>query len=89
MIISISYDLNRPGQDYQDLYKTIKQANSWAHLLESLWFIQTHETVNAWSDKLQKQVDGNDHLFLVDITGKPCQGWMNKEMWDWLDQHKN
>lgn len=89
MIISVSYDLNRPGQDYQDLYNTIKQANSWAHPMDSLWFIQTQESVNDWSDKIRRKIDENDHIFLVDITGKPRQGWMSKEMWDWLDQHRN
>ena len=89
MIISISYDLNRPGQNYQDLYNTIKQATSWAHPLESLWFIQTQESVNDLSEKLLRQIDQNDHLFLVDITGQPRQGWMSKEMWDWLDKHRN
>jgi len=89
MIYSISYDLNRPGQNYQDLYDTIKSAPSWAHAMDSLWFIKTNETVEDWSNRLLSIIDKNDELFLVDITGQSRQGWMNKKIWKWLEQNRN
>ena len=87
MILSISYDLNRPGQSYHGLYDTIKKAPSWAHPMDSLWFISTSESGETWSNRLRQVMDQNDWLFVVDITGQPCQGWMKKELWEWLEQH--
>ena len=89
MILNISYDLNKPGQQYPNLYDTIKKAPSWAHAMDSLWFISTNESVKTWSDRLKQAIDNNDDLFVVDITGQPRQGWMNQKIWDWLKQHNN
>ena len=87
MIFSISYDLCKPGRDYESLYKEIKSAPGWAHPMESLWFINTPESVQEWSDRLIKSIGKNDRLFVVDITNQPRQGWMTEEMWDWLSEN--
>lgn len=85
MVYSISYDLREPGADYDTLYDTIKSAPGWAHAMDSLWFIKTTESVDTWSTKLRRVMDENDWLFVSDITGQSRQGWMEKEIWDWLD----
>lgn len=87
MIYSISYDLKKPDRDYDDLYKTIKSAPGWAFAMDSFWFISTRESVESWSDKLRGVMDANDWLFVVDITRQPCQGWMNKDTWKWLEEN--
>lgn len=87
MILSISYDLKKPGRNYDDLYETIKSARSWAHAMDSLWFISTGESVETWSNRLRQVMDQNDWLFVVDITGQSCNGWMKKEIWEWLEKH--
>ena len=87
MIISISYDLNKAGQNYTDLYDVIKTAPGYIKAMDSYWFICTTESVKIWSDRLQKVMDKNDYLFVVDITGQARQGWMNTNVWDWLKKH--
>jgi hypothetical protein len=87
MILSISYDLNKPGKNYDELYEIIKSALSWAHPMESLWFIKSGESVVTWSDKLRAVMDQNDSLFVVDITGQPRQGWISTEVWNWLSNN--
>ena len=89
MILSISYDLRKPGRNYDDLYKTIKSAPSWAHAMDSLWFISTDESTERWSNRLRQVMDRNDWLFVVDITGQPRHGWMKKEIWEWLEKHNH
>ena len=89
MILSISYDLRKPGRNYDDLYETIKSASSWAHAMDSLWFISTGESAEKWSNRLRQVMDQNDWLFVVDITGQSCNGWMKKEIWEWLEQHNH
>ena len=89
MIISISYDLNRPGQQYSDLYDTIKSAPGWAHAMDSLCFIKTNETVDDCSNRIKSVIEKNDDLFLVDITGQPRKGWMSQKIWDWLNKNRN
>ncbi len=33
----VGYDLNRPGQDYEDLTKFLKDQSTWWHALDSTW----------------------------------------------------
>ena len=54
MIFSISYDLCKPGRNYDGIYEAIKSASAWAHPMDSLWFISTAESVQQWSDRLVK-----------------------------------
>jgi len=84
MILSISYELHKPGQNYDDLYKTIMTAPSYCHVMTSHWFIRTDQSAKTWSDILCKKIDVNDNLFVVDITGQSRQGWLPKTVWEWL-----
>jgi hypothetical protein len=86
MILSISYDLNKAGQNYSDLYDIIKTAPGYIRAMDSFWFISTNESVKTWSGKLRQAIDKNDNLFVVDITGQPRHGWMKKTVWDWLEK---
>jgi hypothetical protein len=88
MILSISYELKKPGQDYNNLYDTIKSASSWCHPLTSHWFIRTEQSVQTWYEKLHKVMDENDYLFIVDITGQSRQGWLSQKVWDWLNENE-
>ena len=87
MILSISYDLNSPGQSYSELYDVIKTAPGYISAMDSLWFISTNESIETWCDRLMNVMDKNDYLFVVDITGQSRQGWMRKNVWEWLKQH--
>ena len=52
MLFPISYDLNKPGQDYPNLYKRIKTLGSWCHPLDSIWFVETTSTAIQVKDHL-------------------------------------
>lgn len=83
-ILLITYDLNKPGQDYTKLFEIIKTAPKWWHYLDSTWLISTQETPSKWFDKLKPSLDENDNIFIVDITKQPRQGWLPKKAWEWI-----
>ena len=37
----IAYDLNAPGQNYDDLIKAIKGLGAWWHHLDSTWLVKS------------------------------------------------
>lgn len=87
MLLLITYDLNKQGQDYDALYKEIKTAPDWIHPMDSLWMIYTSKNPQFWNDKLSQVIDKNDRLFIVDITGQSRQGWLDKSHWEWIKEH--
>jgi len=65
----IGYDLNKTGQDYDSLIEAIKSDGTWWHHLDSTWLVKTSQTATAVRDQLQRHIDANDELLVVDITG--------------------
>ena len=65
----ISYDLNKPGQNYNDLYDAIKSFGTWWHHLDSTWLIVTTQTATQIRDKLTRHLDNNDCLLVVKSGG--------------------
>jgi hypothetical protein len=87
MVLLITYDLKKPGQDYSALYNTIKTASRWWHYLESTWIIETASPPQAWVEKLLPHLDQNDRLIVVQITPN-YQGYLPKDAWEWLKNSK-
>lgn len=83
----ITYDLNKPGAKYDDLYKLIKAYGTWCHVVDSTWIVVSSGTAQSVYDSLSAALDKGDHIFVVDITGKSSQGWLPREQWDWIRKH--
>ncbi len=82
----ITYDLNKPGQNYSELYEQLKSIGESQHPLESTWFIKTADEITADHiyGSLRKLIDDRDTLFVVEITGSDRQGWLAKSFWNWI-----
>lgn len=91
MLILITYDLKQPDRDYASLYESIKTCgDSWWHYLDSVWLIHS-DTLSASQcyDRIRDNIDDNDNLFVVEITGKNRQGWLPSKAWEWIKKHDN
>lgn len=86
----IAYDLNAPGQDYDDLIKEIKSLGAWWHHLDSTWLVRSALTTAAIRTRLAKHLDEGDELLVVNVTGD-ARAWRGfnargskwlKETWD-------
>ena len=86
MLKLITYDLNSPGQDYNNLYGAIKNVGTWWHYLNNIWIINTILTAKQISDRLNPLIDKNDHIFIVSIN-KDYAGWLPRNAWNWLNSN--
>lgn len=87
MVLLISYDLRRPGQNYTQLYEAIKSYEWWWHHLESTWIIQTDQQPGDVYSHLANYIDRNDHILVVQLT-RNFQGWLPQQAWDWLNARR-
>ncbi len=86
MVFLITYDLNKPGQNYNKLYDEIKKADTWWHYLDSTWIIETQISADSWQKRLQKHViDDNDYLLVIQVCNN-YQGWLPEKAWKWLEK---
>lgn len=83
----IAYDLNAPGQDYDELIDAIKGLGTWWHHLDSTWIVVTRSTAASARDTLAQHVDAGDELLVVDVTGR-TRAWsgFNSSGSKWLKE---
>ncbi|MBC68732.1 MULTISPECIES: hypothetical protein [Acinetobacter] len=85
-VYSVSYDLNKSGQKYDELIKEIKSFDGWCHAMDSYWFVCSSQSAAQVYERLRKHTDDNDDLFVMQ-TSKECQGWLSKTVWEWINKH--
>jgi hypothetical protein len=71
-VLLITYDLNKPRQEYSDLHKTMNSFSP-VKLSESSYAIKTDKPVDFIYSELQKFIYKDDYLLVVNIQ-KPFTG---------------
>ena len=85
----ITYDLHKPGQNYEALIAKIKACGAWAFLTQSTYLVMTEKTPVEVRDNLKTVLDSNDSLFVG--VAPPPSAWsgLEKEVSQWiLDNQK-
>lgn len=74
--LHISYDLNSPGQDYDEVIKAIKSLGSWAKIHKSFWYVNSPKTAKEACAIVWAKCDKNDTVYVVDATNNSAT-WQN------------
>jgi len=83
-VVLVTYDLNRPGQNYDQLIGFIKQ-HAWARLSESSYAIETFDTPQSIFNKIATTIDPGDNVYVVTLSS-PYWGRGPQAVNDWLRQ---
>jgi hypothetical protein len=65
----ISYDLDKPGQDYNRLIGELDRLGA-LRILYSEWILRSTSNAANIRDHLRAFIDGNDMLLVVALTGE-------------------
>jgi hypothetical protein len=65
----ISYDLDKPGQDYPKLVKELEHLGA-IRILYSEWVFRSTSSAAQIRDWLRSFIDSNDMLLVVALTGE-------------------
>ncbi|CAK1221925.1 hypothetical protein [Fructobacillus evanidus] len=83
----LSYDLNSPGQKYDDVKKVIDSfGGSYIKILESTWMLRNNLSPQEMSDRLSKACDKNDSYLIIEIA-KNYQGYLTHEKWEFIKEN--
>lgn len=86
----ISYDLYKPGQNYEAVIAEIKTLGGWAAVHKSLWYVNSTLTAPEALARVWAKMDANDKLIVVDASNNNAS-WRNlpnevssfiKEQWN-------
>ena len=88
MLFHISYDLNKPGQNYPELYDKIKKlASEWCHPVDSTWFIETTYSATEVRDAIVAVIDSSDSIIVTKASAPGAWKGLGKEASQWLQDH--
>jgi hypothetical protein len=65
----ISYDLDKPGQDYSRLISEIERLGG-VKILYSEWLLRSNASAEQLRNHLRAFIDSNDMLLVVALTGE-------------------
>ena len=87
-VYMITYDLNKSGQDYENVIKAIKDASTgvWCTFWKSSYLIKSTLTANQISNKITPHLDGNDTLLVIEVKSN-YQGWLSDEQWKYIKEN--
>lgn len=80
----ISYDLKRPGQNYNELYEAIKGIGSWWHCLDSTWLVISQSRAIDIANLLWPHMDGNDKLLVTPVAAGSAWAGFSGDCVNWL-----
>jgi len=85
MTYLVSYDLNTPGKNYDELYEAIKGASNgvWCKPLSSVYIIQSSSTPKEIYNKISPCLDENDCVLVIEVT-KNSYWRLSKKVSDYL-----
>ena len=83
-VFLVTYDLNKPGQNYDELLKKIK-SYSWARLSESSYAICTNSSLQQVYSDVRSCLDKSDHIYMITLK-KPYTGFGPQKVNEWLSE---
>lgn len=86
MAYIITYDLNRPGQNYDELIKAIKTYH-WCKIAESAWVVTTTKKAEQIRDHLLSNIDSNDKIFVCKLFREAAWNGEPNDVTKWLQDN--
>lgn len=86
----VTWDLNKERANYSQARAAfVKHLETYQNTkdpgLDSVRFISTANSANEIDGYLRQMLDTNDRLFVSKLNSGQYQGWLSKEVWDWIN----
>lgn len=83
-----TYDLNSPGQQYDEVIKLFKGELSQAYCKywKSAFLFTSDLTPLEMMEKLEQYLDSGDKMIIIEVVNNK-NGWLTDKQWEWINQH--
>ena len=89
-VFVVTWNINREKSNYAQARDAfIKQLETYENKkdlgLETVRFISTASNADAISEKLRQKLDDNDRLVVSKMNSNQHQGWLSRDVWEWIN----
>ncbi|HHD1580163.1 TPA: hypothetical protein ACN1NE_002335 [Enterococcus faecalis] len=83
-----TYDLNSPGQNYDEVIKLFKGELSRAYCKywKSAFLFTSNLTPSQMIEKLKPYLDNDDKMIIIEVVANK-NGWLTNDQWDWINKN--
>ncbi|MEP9372566.1 hypothetical protein [Mesorhizobium sp. KR1-2] len=86
----VTWDLNKQKTNYNQARQAlIDHLSRYDHMkdpgLDSVWFISSTASADALDADARTRMDTNDRLMVTKLVGGQHQGWLNADVWKWIN----
>jgi hypothetical protein len=72
----------------EKLKSAFDRAIDWVNYSPDCWIIWTSSDPNVWWGRLKPLVEGKGHVFICKIDINVKQGWLPKNIWEWINKER-
>jgi hypothetical protein len=85
----VTWELNKEKPNYAEARKQFiahleRYENTKDSGLDSVRFVSTNLSAEQLSEDLRKNLDDNDRIIVTKLVSGNYQGWLSKDVWDWM-----
>lgn len=89
MVFIVCFDLNFPGQKYDELVTLIKQDHRWARLGRYAYLVESELTAVELRDRCKTALGGNDKLYVGQVSLPAAWTGMSDNVGNWIKMKLN
>ncbi len=60
----------------------------WARYAPNCWIVDTYESPQSLADRLRLLCSPQDSVFVCELNLRNNGGYLQKEIWDWINERK-
>lgn len=89
-VFLVTWDLNKQKSNYNQARQNLidhlaRYPNVKDPGLDSVWFVQSSAAADAVSADIRIKMDGNDRLVVTQLVSGQNQGWLDPDVWNWIN----
>lgn len=87
MLYMITCGLKNKERNFQAVADAIMRLGESNHCLDLVWLLHSQRNVNEIQSEIQRAISEDDRFIVMDVTARPRNGWMNRDVWEWVRAH--
>ncbi|MEF9419886.1 MULTISPECIES: hypothetical protein [Xanthomonas] len=89
----VTWNLNKERSNYdaarrQFIEHLERHPNVQDRGLESVRWVESAGSALALRDDLRQKLDNNDRIFVSKLSAGQNDGWLNEDVWDWINRRQ-
>ena len=85
-ILHVAFGFSGPSIPIEKVQNALGKNAGWARYAPNCWIVDTPESPADLARRLHTLCKEGDSVFVCELNLRNNFGWLQKELWDWINQ---